>query len=85
MRCMILSVVTVNILRVLSSVQGSGTASYSRKSGEVAPGFATIITQLSNVILRAIEQDHKIRELDDFEEHLAALEGGRDGDSRAAA
>ncbi|MDP9458452.1 MAG: hypothetical protein M3Q49_04980 [Actinomycetota bacterium] len=49
------------------------------KAGEVAPGVATVITQLSNVILRAIEQDRKIRELEDLEERLAALEGRRDG------
>lgn len=55
------------------------------KAGEVAPGVATVITQLSNVILRAIEQDRKVRELDDLEERLAALEERRDGTARQAA
>ena len=55
------------------------------KAGEVAPGVATVITQLSNVILRAIEQDRKARELDDLEERMAALEGRANGTSRAAA
>ncbi len=55
------------------------------KAGEVAPGVATVITQLSNVILRAIEQDRKVRETEDLEERLAALEGRRDGAPRAAA
>ncbi|MDP9457813.1 MAG: hypothetical protein M3Q49_01775 [Actinomycetota bacterium] len=55
------------------------------KAGDVAPGIATVITQLSNVILRAIEQDRKVRELDDLEERLAALEGRRDGSSARAA
>ncbi len=44
-----------------------------------------MITQLSNVILRAIEQDRKVRELDDVEERLAVLEGRRDGAPRQAA
>ncbi len=55
------------------------------KAGEVAPNVATVITQLSNVILRAIEQDRKVRELEDLEARLAALEGRRDGTTRAAA
>ena len=44
------------------------------KAGEVAPGVATVITQLSNVILRAIEQDRKARETEEHGERLAALE-----------
>ena len=51
------------------------------KAGEVAPGVATVITQLSNVILRAIEQDRKVRETEELEERLAALEGRGDGSS----
>ena len=51
------------------------------KAGEVAPGVATVITQLSNVILRAIEQDRKIKETEELEERLAALEGRGDGSS----
>ena len=44
------------------------------KAGEVAPGVATVITQLSNVILQAIEQDRKTREIEEHGERLAALE-----------
>ena len=55
------------------------------KAGEVAPCVATVITQLSSVILRAIEQDGKVRELDDLEARVEELEGRRDGTSRAAA
>ena len=40
----------------------------------MAPGVATVITQLSNVILRAIEQDRKTREIEEHGERLAALE-----------
>ena len=49
------------------------------KAGEVAPGVATVITQLSNVILRAVEQDRKVRETEELEERLAALEGRGNG------
>ncbi len=55
------------------------------KAGEVAPGVATVITQLSNVILRAIEQDRKVRELDDLEQRVEELEGRRHGPQRPAA
>jgi hypothetical protein len=35
---------------------------------------AAVITQLSNTIIRIIEQDRKVRELDEIEERLAELE-----------
>jgi hypothetical protein len=44
------------------------------KEGKVAPGVAAVITQLANTIIRAIDQDRKVRELDDIEERLAELE-----------
>lgn len=51
------------------------------KEGKVAPGVAAVITQLSNTIIRAIEQDRKVRELDEMEERLAALEARTDGEA----
>ena len=56
------------------------------KDGKVAPGVAAVITQLANTIIRAIEQDRKVRELDEIEERLAELErGADDGHQRPAA
>ena len=55
------------------------------KAGEVAPGVATVLNQLLNSMLRAVEQERKVREQDELEERLAALEGGRDGAPRKAA
>jgi hypothetical protein len=50
------------------------------------PGVAAVITQLSNTIIRAIEQDRKVRELDEIEERLAELERrAEDGHQRPAA
>ena len=46
--------------------------------GEAAPlpaGAAAVANQLINTRLRAIELERKIREADEFEERLAALEG----------
>ena len=51
------------------------------KEGKVAPGVAAVITQLSNTIIRAIEQDRKVRELDEIEERLAALEERTDSEA----
>ena len=55
------------------------------KEGTMASGPASVITQLSNVLLRAIETERKIRETEDLEERLAALERGRDGAPSKAA
>ena len=44
--------------------------------------MAAIITQLSNTIIRAIEQDRRVRELDVIEERIAALEARTDERSR---
>lgn len=43
------------------------------KDGKVAPNVATVVTQPSNVILRAIEQDRKVREQEELQERIAAL------------
>jgi len=56
------------------------------KDGKVAPGVAAVITQLANTIIRAIEQNRKVRELDEIEERLAELERkAEDGFARPAA
>jgi hypothetical protein len=56
------------------------------KDGKVAPGVAAVITQLANTIIRAIEQDRKVRELDEIEERLAELERrAENGHKRPAA
>lgn len=55
------------------------------KDGVVPPGVGAVLNQLLNSMLRAIEQDRKMRETEDLEERLAALEGGRDGTGREAA
>jgi hypothetical protein len=44
------------------------------KEGKVAPGVAAVITQLANTIIRAIEQDRKVRETEEMEERIAELE-----------
>ena len=51
------------------------------KEGKVAPGVAAVITQLSNAIIRAIEQDRRVRELDEIEGRLAALEARTDSEA----
>ncbi|MDP9458528.1 MAG: hypothetical protein M3Q60_22750 [Actinomycetota bacterium] len=55
------------------------------KDGTVLPGVGAVLNQLLNSMLRAVESERKIRELDDVEERLAVLEGRRDGTTRAAA
>lgn len=44
------------------------------KDGKIAPGVASVITQLANVLLRGIEQERKVRELGEIGDRLAALE-----------
>ena len=51
------------------------------KEGKVAPAIATVLNQLLNTLLRAIEQDRKIKETEELEERLAALEGRGNGSS----
>ena len=48
---------------------------------ETLPGVATVITQLANTIIRAIEQDRKVRETEEIEERLAALEARTESDA----
>jgi hypothetical protein len=51
------------------------------KDGKVAPGVAAVITQLANTIIRAIEQDRRVRETEEIEERLAALEARTDSEA----
>ena len=44
-------------------------------SGELETGRAAVANQLVNTRLRAIEQERKIRETEELEERLEALEG----------
>lgn len=55
------------------------------KDGKVAPGVAAVITQLANVLIRGIEQDRKVRETEEIEERLAALEQKAEAGGRGAA
>ena len=44
-------------------------------SGELETGRAAVANQLANTRLRAIEQERKIKETEELEERLEALEG----------
>ncbi len=52
-------------------------------SGELETGRAAVANQLVNTRLRAIEQERKIRETEELEERLEALEGVLKGRKRA--
>ncbi len=51
------------------------------KDGIVAPGVGAVLNQLLNSMLRAVETERTVRETEELEERLAALEGRRDGSS----
>ncbi len=51
------------------------------KGGVVPPGVGAVLNQLLNSMLRAVETERKVRETEDLEERLAALEGRGDGPS----
>jgi hypothetical protein len=51
-------------------------------SGELATGQAAVANQLVNTRLRAIEQERKMRELEELAERLEALEGVLKGRKR---
>jgi hypothetical protein len=55
------------------------------KDGVVAPGVGAVLNQLLNSMLRAVETERKVRETEDLEERLAALEGRGNGSSARAA
>ena len=52
-------------------------------SGELETGRAAVANQLVNTRLRAIEQERKIRETEELEERLEALEGVLKGRKKA--
>ena len=52
-------------------------------SGELQTGQAAVANQLINTRLRAIEQERKMRELEELAERLEALEGVLKGRKRA--
>ena len=52
-------------------------------TGELATGPAAVANQLINTRLRAIEQERKMRELEELAERLEALEGVLKGRKRA--
>ncbi|MDP9458343.1 MAG: hypothetical protein M3Q60_21775, partial [Actinomycetota bacterium] len=49
------------------------------KEGKVTPAIGTVLNQICNTIIRAVEQERRVRETEEFEERLAALEGGAMG------
>ena len=49
------------------------------KEGKVTPAIGTVLNQICNTIIRAVEQERKVRETEELEERLAALEGRSDG------
>lgn len=46
------------------------------KDGSVPPQTGGVVVQVYNALLRAVDLDRKVRELDDMDERLSALEGG---------
>jgi hypothetical protein len=52
-------------------------------SGELPTGQATVANQLINTRIRAIEQERKMRETEELEERLEALEGVLKGRKKA--
>lgn len=48
------------------------------KEGSIPPNTAAAMTQLANTLLRGIEQERKVRELDEVEETLEQLEAGEE-------
>jgi hypothetical protein len=48
-------------------------------SGDLETGPATVVNQLINTRLRAIEQERKVKETADLERRIEALEGAQEG------
>ena len=44
------------------------------KDGKTPPNVACVLAQLANVLLRGIEQERKVRELDEIDERLRQIE-----------
>ena len=49
------------------------------KEGKVTPAIGTVLNQICNTIIRTVEQERKVRETEELEERLAALEGRGNG------
>ncbi len=50
------------------------TLAQDLRENKVSPGVGTVIVQVYNALLRSIEQDRKVRELDEIEERLRRME-----------
>ncbi len=55
------------------------------KEGKVTPAIGTVLNQIMNTIIRAVEQERKVREAEELVERVEELERRRDGAPRAAA
>ena len=56
------------------------------KEGRVTPAMGTVLDRSYNTIIRAVEQERKVRETEELEERLASLEGrGNESSARPAA
>jgi uncharacterized coiled-coil protein SlyX len=53
------------------------------KAGEVQPGVASVLTQLFNVLLRALDQERRVKDQDELEARIAGLEGRTSHDQAA--
>ncbi len=51
------------------------------KENKVAPGVGSTLVQIYNTVIRAIETGRKVREQEELEQRIEALEMGRDGSS----
>jgi hypothetical protein len=73
--------------------KGNGELAYLKKQvkdlaadvlcGKVEKGRAAVANQLYNTLIRAIEQERKMRELEELEERLEAVEGVLKGRKKA--
>ena len=55
------------------------------KESRVAPGVGSTLVQIYNTVIRAIETGRKVKETEELEQRIEALERGRDGAQREAA
>ncbi len=51
------------------------------KENKVVPGVGSTLVQIYNTVIRAIETGRKVREQEELEQRIEALEMGRDGSS----
>ncbi len=55
------------------------------KEGKVTPTIGTVLNQICNTIIRAVEQERKVRETEELAERVEELERRGDGAPRATA